>query len=221
MKIQLNNIKTYFISPCEGKYLERCDTMKTLGEKMSAMFIHQKSGNNYPQSLNEAHSQILKSNLNDLPILLLEDDVKWNGVLDVEIPTDADALYLGNSNSGNHYLQWPHLKKAGHNHYRIFSMRGAHAIIYISKKYKEFASLSIDGNKQVLDVTLAGIQKNFNVYTLNEPIFYQDNSNAQSTNLNVTNILKCRNVHYTKVVASSFFILLVFFIILFFYVKKK
>lgn len=188
MKVELNALKTIFISPCEGKYEQRCKTMLHLAKDMNASFELEKSGNSYPKSLNDAHTLVLKNNMNDSPVLLLEDDVRWDGTMSLNVPDDADAVYLGNSKCGNSF-GWSAFERYDDTYFRVVTMQATHAILYISKRYKEAASKSIDADDIVLDVTLRKIQKNFRIYTRNTPVFYQADENAALTNLSVKSIL--------------------------------
>jgi len=200
MKVRLDSITTYFISPCEGKYEQRCNEMRKLADEMKNHFILQRSGNVYPKSLNDAHCSILKQNLNDIPLLLLEDDVKWDGTLELDVPDDADAVYLGNSNAGNGIFHWPSFQKHDATYSRVVTMQSTHAIVYISAQYKEAAAHAIQSSNKVLDVSLSKVQKKFRVYTLNVPMFYQDNDNAKHTNLTVKNIEQMKFRHYSTTV---------------------
>jgi hypothetical protein len=191
MKIRLDLIKTYFISPCEGKYLERCERTRELGVEMKNVFLHEKSGKVYPDSLNDAHVRILRKNNDNAPVLILEDDVKWDGTLILDVPSDADAVYLGNSNAGNTLLKWAHLKKFNSDYYRVLSMRATHAIVYISSRYKKAAADAIENGGVVLDASLASMQKGYTVYTKDIPVFYQaDTPNEAATQKTASKIVK-------------------------------
>jgi hypothetical protein len=161
---------------------------------------HEKSGNKYPDSLNDAHVNILRKNVDDVPVLILEDDVKWDGTMELEVPNDADAVYLGNSNRGNTLLKWPSLSKFDSKYYRVYSMRATHAIIYISSRYKIAAANSIENGGVVLDESLANIQKNYKIYTRDKPVFYQaDTPNDAATRLSAGEIVKKSTIHHTMI----------------------
>ena len=211
MKILLKTVNSYFISPCEGKYKQRCEKTKTLMKDMigNKFIKHEKSGNKYPDSLNDAHVNILRKNVDDVPVLILEDDVKWDGTMELEVPNDADAVYLGNSNRGNTLLKWPSLSKFDSKYYRVYSMRATHAIIYISSRYKIAAANSIENGGVVLDESLANIQKNYKIYTRDKPVFYQaDTPNDAATRLSAGEIVKKSTIHHTMILLPILFVVI-------------
>jgi hypothetical protein len=67
--------------------------MRKLADEMKNDFILQRSGNVYPKSLNDAHCSILKQNLNDIPLLLLEDDVKFKSSLTLFDAVLPDSVF--------------------------------------------------------------------------------------------------------------------------------
>ena len=128
-----------------------------------------------------SHYNILKDI--SKPTVILEDDcaiVHKNKIID--IPDDADAVYLGLSNWGflnNESKEGNYLCKKSEqypNAYKVDGMLATHAILYISKEYKDMAARiakwSLDNDRHI-DQGLALIQKYFNVYALSIPMFYQ------------------------------------------------
>jgi hypothetical protein len=131
------------------------------------------------------------------PFILLEDDCvlfKQNIVTEIEIPDDADALYLGVSSWGRmnghngFYLQYDKIDEQS-NLLRIYNMLGGHSIIYLTEDYKKMCEkVSYHAGyviKNYQDVGFAEMQKFFNVYSLNTPMFYQT-SNTLGTKNNIT-----------------------------------
>jgi hypothetical protein len=115
------------------------------------------------------------------PFILFEDDcVAKKFIPEIEVPDDADAVYLGvsswgrlNSHSGP-YVAYEQINK---NLFRIYNMLSAHAILYLSPSYTELcrkiayhAGFIIEDYQ---DIGFAEIQKWFNVYAFNEPMFFQ------------------------------------------------
>ena len=94
-KMKIQQLKTYFICPSHNeKYKERQHHMDSLLKKIGFQtFIHHQSGTeNYPRCLSEAIIQILKANLNNEPVLILEDDVEFTGKDDVYFDSETDAV---------------------------------------------------------------------------------------------------------------------------------
>ena len=131
-----------------------------------------------------AHAKALEELSKRDTFILLEDDCR---VLrfrhDIEIPDNADALYLGisgwgrmNGHSGA-YVQ--HEKTEFVNILRIKNMLSAHAVLYFKNSYLDMCKriakeAGLSGNFQ--DIGFAEIQRWFNVYSLDTPAFYQDSS---------------------------------------------
>lgn len=119
------------------------------------------------------------------PFILFEDDClifEENFCPELEIPEDADALYLGISSWGRmnghngQYVQYDEFEEHP-NLLRIYNMLGGHSIIYLNDFYREMCSkVAYHAGykvKDYQDVGFAEIHRWFNVYSLNNPIFYQ------------------------------------------------
>jgi len=157
----------------------------------------------YPKSLNDAHSNILRANNSNEPLLILEDDVQWSGLLHLkDIPDDADAVYLGNSKYG--LFHWASFEAYSKSVSRVISMQGTHAILYLSSRYKQAVAEAIDSSEKVLDVTISNLQKHFRVYTYNSPLFFQANENKKYTNLTVREILDSKRMYYVQRITIAF-----------------
>lgn len=126
------------------------------------------------------------------PTVILEDDcVIASGITTIEVPDDADAVYLGLSNWGymNSVSKPENFKYDRHSTfkttYKIDGMLATHSILYISSEYinmaRRIAKWSAENNNHI-DQGLALIQKYFNVYALGNPVFYQ-HSNTNATNI--------------------------------------
>jgi len=132
---------------------------------------------------------VLNDNLNNEPLLIVEDDIQksehYNQYID--IPLNADALYLGYSNwtadpirAKMSMLDFPASVTKHENLYQIKNITSAHAIIYFSKKYKETCAheaknylINMSGNRHC-DVVYAKLQNIFNVYATPKHFFYQN-----------------------------------------------
>lgn len=122
----------------------------------------------------------------DPPFILFEDDCMIkNFKPEIEVPDEADAVYLGisswgrmNSHSGP-YVQYEHVYD---DLYRVYNMLGGHAILYLTEEYVKMcqricyhAGYVIENHS---DIGIAEIQRWFNVYAFNDPFFYQTSSNG-------------------------------------------
>jgi hypothetical protein len=117
------------------------------------------------------------------PFIILEDDadpVNFEPLIDV--PDDADALYLGNSQWGfmqgysGFYIKYTEVKN--HKHLlRIYNMLSSHAILYLNNDYVQMCQRTTkycaETYPMPMDVPFAMIQRFFNVYALNKPMFVQ------------------------------------------------
>lgn len=203
----LSDIKTVFISPCKGKYLDKCKTMKEfLKHKMKSndWNLHE-SELIYPNGLKNAFLNIMKDNLSnsticDNPLLILEDDIDWSGEQILEnIPSNADAMYLGIAAVGNGTFPLSScniVNTTTTDIFKVNSMRSTHAILYLTKKYKEAVYDAVKKSMEHhYDITLAGLQHNYNVYAYNNPIFHQNGNdvNARLTRTSLARIYHERN----------------------------
>ena len=130
----------------------------------------------------------------DPPFIILEDDATpfdYNPI--ISIPDDTDALYLGisswgrmNSHSGP-FVQWDYyFKEVDINLLRVYNMLGTHAILYLNSEYISvcekiaYHQHNIDEH---VDIGFTDIQKYYNVYAFNQPLFYQTSSNGTNQKL--------------------------------------
>ena len=119
------------------------------------------------------------------PFIILEDDAtlieNLSSMGTVEIPDDADALYLGTTLSGR--VKGVTLQRTvvaanvSDTLMRVFNMLGFHAIVYTSKEYVQECMRVL---RNYLDNPVGGsddpIAENMwrhNVYSLKKPMFYQ------------------------------------------------
>lgn len=139
----ISSIKTVFICPDHNeKYKQRKEHMVDLLNNKIGInnFSHYKSNtNNYPACLGEATIDILEQNMNDEPLLLLEDDVEWTGLRVFEKPVNCDAIYLGISECAGSFSENRDdgisiFELYSNSQIRVLNMLSTHSIIYISKK---------------------------------------------------------------------------------------
>ena len=119
------------------------------------------------------------------PFILFEDDcVVKNFKPIIEIPDDADAVYLGVSSWGrmnSHSGPFVQYEDLGDGLLRIYNMLSAHAILYLNQEYVSLCSRISEQATSIADhqdIGFAEIQRYFNVYAFDDPMFYQSSSNG-------------------------------------------
>jgi len=119
------------------------------------------------------------------PFILFEDDcVIKNFKPIIEIPDDADAVYLGISSWGrmnSHSGPFVQYEDLGDGLLRIYNMLSAHAILYLNQEYVSLCSRISKQATSIADhqdIGFAEIQRYFNVYAFDDPMFYQSSSNG-------------------------------------------
>lgn len=190
MQIDLQNTKIVCISL--KKSIERRNNFKELAERLNFKnwcFYDGVETGDHIEGCALSQINVLNDNLNNDPILILEDDVcdsqYYKNIVDV--PADCDAIYFGYSNwaadpirAKMSMLDSPASATKKNNFYQIKNVTSAHAILYISKKYKEACAIEakkylyeLSGNRHC-DVVYAKLQNKFNVYATPQPYFYQN-----------------------------------------------
>lgn len=137
-------------------------------------------------------SQLLALSQVPAPFIILEDDADpKNFISEIEVPDDADAIYLGNSQWGlqsshaGFYLKYK--KVRGYpNFVKIYNMLSSHAILYIKQDYvdmcKRTTRYCAEEYPMPMDVPFAMIQRFFNIYAANSPIFVQKDYDGKMSN---------------------------------------
>jgi hypothetical protein len=185
MERRLQDVKTYYICPDHNdKYHTRKLHMDALLATMEfTNFHHYKSGTEaYPACLNNAIIDILQQNM-DEPVLILEDDVECSGALDFAMPDDVDAIYFGLSISAGSETDNVHYgpaKLAGwsETQARILNMLGGHAILYVSRAYKDRVIKAFQahaGTRHNTDVLMSRLHKDYLILANRKPAFWQSN----------------------------------------------
>jgi hypothetical protein len=181
-KVQDCNFKVILISPDNSpKYAGRKLTVTWMLQSIGLTNIeHFKSGDIYPRSLVQANIDVLKKYI-DEPVLIVEDDIAYTDTCVIDLPEDADAFYLGLSECAGH----PTLEKnEGLSQFeyvspytvRVKNMLSTHAVLYISRRYKEAIIKTLENcltHNYNLDVSISRVQPLFNVFASTVPIFYQ------------------------------------------------
>lgn len=145
-----------------------------------------------------SHNAVLQKLISKkMPVLVLEDDVIITEDFEpeIEVPEDADAVYLGISRFGLYNNIGTSGKVAAERYddklYRIYNMLAAHAILYLNNEYPEFLKratdfmISIQDNQ---DKARASTMKFFNVYAFSLPFFHQGNYNVRATKFDLSKL---------------------------------
>lgn len=190
MIIDITKIPTFFINLDHKK-----DRRKNMEDLLRNNKFHdferfrgKKAGKRVGCSM--SHSALLKHIVknNIYPSLVLEDDLALFGTFNpiVEFPDNADAMYLGFSKYGwNHNQDEPFPKslkvtELNEKYHRVYNMLGRHAIIHLNSEYDQSCIDIMDkfiedpDTYKAGDVSISKIHTEYNIYCLNQPIFYQD-----------------------------------------------
>ena len=124
----------------------------------------------------QSHIDALQSG--EAPLLILEDDAQVTEDYreEIDIPHGADAIYLGWSTANKKMT----VKNFSEHLVKVTGLAAAHAILYLSPRFKAYAEnairVAIYEEQVPLDVMLGHIQENFNVYAVRKPYFIQSNA---------------------------------------------
>jgi hypothetical protein len=126
----------------------------------------------------------------DPPFIIFEDDITLNNFNPIiSIPDDTDVFYLGISSWGrmnSHSGPFVQYKKIDKNILRVYNMLGTHAILYLNKEYVSICK-KISYHQYLIedyiDIGFTDIQKYYNVYAFDDPLFYQSSSNGTDKKL--------------------------------------
>jgi hypothetical protein len=182
MKIKLSEIKSYYVNLPEEEV--RNSEFSSMISDLGYKDVTRLDGVRIDGM---AHGGIAKvtydlfSDLDDLPVIVFEDDARSINYIDeIEIPDDADAVYLGMCQA---YEAVKYTKVVGYpGVYRVFNPLGRHAVLYLSREYAEevrhlaYLVYSQSSNEMIrsLDWTVHRLMGKFKVYAIT-PIFYQHN----------------------------------------------
>jgi uncharacterized protein YfaT (DUF1175 family) len=200
MIIDLKDITTYYINLKE--HTTKNHKVKSLLRELNFKNVIRLEGYHYPSNpiagCSRAHFHSLDKT--NPPFILLEDDVfifkeRWNNGI-IEVPDDADAVYLGTSTWGRmnghngEFIQYDVIDEFP-GILRIYNMLATHAILYFSEEYVSMIKRVAYHTGYIIedynDVGFAEVQRYFKVYALNEPMFAQS-SNIIGTNKPITSL---------------------------------
>lgn len=192
MKIDLRKIETYYINM--EKDINRNKSMQGIIKEFGFQNAKRSDAVSKPNDplsgCANSHYNILSS-IKDKTIILEDDCVIKNKKHIIEVPDDADAVYLGLSEWGfnrdtskkENFTFSKH--KDFEDVYKVSGMLATHAILYITEDYIntcKIVSKYSSENSVHVDQGFARIQRYFNVYALANPVFYQS-SNADATDI--------------------------------------
>ena len=143
----------------------------------------------------KSHQALLKELVNlPTPFIVFEDDIQvGNFVNEMEVPSDADAFYLGNSifglygGVGKRRISVDRIDK---DIFRLYNMLAAHAIVYFNNDYIKFLIQAIDFNLSIQtnqDKARAETMKYWKVYGTANPMFYQPGRHEAFTKISLPN----------------------------------
>lgn len=187
MKIDLRTVPTYWNTI--EKNTDRHARMNALFEKVGATNTFQLDGEMttpYTKGIARSHMKSLEGSL---PILVLEDDCAltedWTPI--IEVPDEADAIYLGTSWYGmvRGASQFRGCISSSYNDQfnRVYNMLGIHAVLYLTERYRSHVVGLLDrfqenpGNAGC-DECIALTMKDFMVLAPKKPMLYQDDGHS-------------------------------------------
>lgn len=211
MIIDITQLPTYYINLDEK--IDRRKKMDRLlldnGFKNINRFTGKKAGRRVGCSM--SHASLLQEVVDkkDYPCLILEDDLQvYNFRKTIEVPDDADAMYIGFSRYGwNHNQDEPFPKslkitELNDDYHRVYNMLARHAIIHFNPEYDikciEIMNkfISDPDTYKAGDVSISKIHPEYKIYSLNEPIFYQDDHGTRG--LTKKSLYDCNYVEMDK-----------------------
>jgi len=183
MKINLIEIPVFYINMSKDKHKKKHieQQLSDLGFKNVTRINAVEDKKNGRVGLSK--SQLMALSQVSAPFIVLEDDADPNSFEPViEVPDDSDAVYLGNSQWGlqsshaGFYLKYK--KVEGYPKIlRIFNMLSSHAILYLNQEYvavcQRTTKYCAETYPMPMDVPFAMIQRFFNIYAVNDPMFIQ------------------------------------------------
>jgi GR25 family glycosyltransferase involved in LPS biosynthesis len=207
VKLNLSDIPVYYINLDEhDEKRKKTETMlKQIGFKFVERFSAIKHEAGRIIGCARSHYEIL--NRAEVPFIILEDDCSLNKEVPqaIELPDNADALYLGISHWGrylNHSGPYVHTTRINEDIVRVHNMLATHAILYLSQEYANMCKrISYHFGYEVenhLDIGFAEVHRFFNVYSFDEPLFRQYEWSAVTTG-------KLSSVSYNKSEADKLY----------------
>jgi GR25 family glycosyltransferase involved in LPS biosynthesis len=144
----------------------------------------------------KSHHELMSLVKHSGPFLVLEDDAALakDFTTIVEVPDDADAVYLGTTIAGrqkDRSTRFPVARKINEEYYQIYNFLTGHAILYINPEYQSFLKRALKvavDFKSHQDIVRAETMKFFTVYVRNKPIFFQNDQKDYTDSITQTYI---------------------------------
>lgn len=182
MSIDIRKIPVYYIS-LPGSNADRIGRMLSDAGFKDVRMSPGVFEKNKTVGVAMAHIVALEAALSECegPFIILEDDVEIM-FKDMEIftPDYVDAIYLGISmwglRNGHGELNMICHERSNGGLYRLYNMLSAHAVLYINHDYAQFLLENIPMFVKMQtnqDKLRAESMKYWNIYAINNPIFYQ------------------------------------------------
>jgi hypothetical protein len=145
---------------------------------------------------------LIESMKYDSPVMIFEDDanITKDYYNELDIPDDADAVWLGTSICGlidnwyEHRLydiifnKKPDIVGEYKDLYKVHNMLSAHAVLFISRDYRiemiNYLKYCVNDITPP-DIIFAKTMKDFNIYACKKPMFFQDD-NAHNSHPTLT-----------------------------------
>ena len=196
MKIDLRKIPAVYMNL--KRHTEKSEQMQSLLKECGFETIIRVEGTykpeNPPAGCAGAHYNGLCEI--DTPFVLFEDDcLVHNFKPIIEVPDDADAVYLGTSQWARYFSfsgPFVNYNIVDDQIVRVYNMLGGHAILYLSQDYVRMCQRISHHASEIIgynqDPGFAEVQKYFNIYSVNDPFFKQSGYNNAVTACKVTDI---------------------------------
>ena len=191
MNLDLREIPFYYINLDDA--VKRNENMKKILNELGIKNVRRISATRHnigqagtARSMLEAIETAINPVVSPLgaPFVVLEDDIevkRWDPI--IEVPENADALYLGISGWGRmngHSGPFVQSDSIGGGLLQVYNMLGGHAILYLRDRYIDLvrriclhAGYTIEDHP---DIGFAEVQRWHNVYAFDDPYFYQTSS---------------------------------------------
>jgi hypothetical protein len=190
MNLDLREIPVIYINL--DRDIEKKETIENTLKELGFKTIIRSPGHLHPTGSRAGCSMAQHIALKKLnpPFIIIEDDATpLNFDPIVEIPDNADAVYLGISSWGRmngHSGPYVQYEKIDDTLLRVYNMLGTHAILYLNEEYtsvcKKIAYHQFE-TEGYIDVGFTDIMKYYNVYCFDSPHFYQSSSNGTNGKL--------------------------------------
>lgn len=172
MKINLKDLEIVYINL--STYVNRNQSMLNMFEHfgLNASRVEGVAPEVQPgyDVIADSHLKALNSSSAEQVLILEDDCIPHNYRDEIEVPNDADVVYLG-IHCLKHYKQ-----RVSSEVWKVSGMVGAHAILYLTQRGKDFLAEAVQltkDEKYGFDVSLGSLQHKVNTYALNSPIWYQ------------------------------------------------